>query len=328
MLGFFCSRHPNMMDAAPALYALNSMLEWMTGKGLDVTIMPSIEWKNLPVDPITATGGPIKEWETSAGRQFLQELQQQRNETTNYITLARPSRPVDMTEKPLHYVLTLPESETAAIVAQTKKLGLSIMALYQAANALAQLKMNPIRPGDDVDFALELIPTSLHRFLKPPVNPKTHLVSALTPLSMRFPMARHLKEPTEREKLISTAREIHERLKILMANPCLPQFGVVHAALPPPRDGGRMQNPWRCGVDSLGVLEAFVKTDHGAIKVDSMTAGNRKGPYTTLHVWTIHKKLTFDIQGAAAWGEKTLRTIVGETARIGSLILEGRSAKL
>ncbi|KAG9313324.1 hypothetical protein JVU11DRAFT_5629 [Chiua virens] len=320
---YFHSAHC-LMDAAPALCALNSMLEWMTGKGTDVTIVPSIEWKNLPVDPITATGGLAKEWETSLGTQFMEELERVQDDTRDYIGLTPPSRPLNMTDKPLHYVAALSESETAAIVAQTKKLGISVTALYQAANALAQLRLNPKRPGADLDLSLAVIPISLQRFLKPPANPKSHFVSALTALSLRFPVTQCLKEPTERGRLIAIAREVHERLGKLVAHPCLPQLGVAMASIPPSqkKNGGRMQNPWRCGVDSLGILEALVKTDHGAIKVDSMTAGNRKGPYTTMHVWTMHNKLTFDIQGASAWGEKTLKTLVEDTVKIGSLILE------
>ena len=52
------------------------MCEWMSGNGIDVQIEPSEEWKNLPVDPITATGGPSKEWDTF-GTSLLQEFAEQ-----------------------------------------------------------------------------------------------------------------------------------------------------------------------------------------------------------------------------------------------------------
>lgn len=52
------------------------MCEWISDEGMDVRIEPSEEWKNLPVDPITATGGSSKEWETD-GQRLLQEFAEQ-----------------------------------------------------------------------------------------------------------------------------------------------------------------------------------------------------------------------------------------------------------
>ena len=69
-----------IIDAGPALHALNLMCEWMSGEGMDVRIEPSEEWKNLPVDPIAATGGPSEEWDT-AGTRLLQECAQQKART-------------------------------------------------------------------------------------------------------------------------------------------------------------------------------------------------------------------------------------------------------
>ena len=65
-----------IIDARPALYTLNLMCEWISGEGMDVRIKPSEEWKNLPVDPITATGGSSEEWDT-AGTRLLREFAEQ-----------------------------------------------------------------------------------------------------------------------------------------------------------------------------------------------------------------------------------------------------------
>ena len=77
---YFHSCH-SIIDAGPALHALNLMCEWISGEGMDIRIEHSEEWKNLPVDPITATGGPSKEWET-AGTRLLQEYAEQNARTT------------------------------------------------------------------------------------------------------------------------------------------------------------------------------------------------------------------------------------------------------
>ena len=56
------------------------MCEWISGEGMDVGIEPSEEWKNLPVDPVTATGGSSEEWDT-AGTRLLQEFAEQNART-------------------------------------------------------------------------------------------------------------------------------------------------------------------------------------------------------------------------------------------------------
>ena len=151
------------------------MCEWMSGNGIDVQIEPLEEWKNLPVDPITATGGPSKEWETF-GTSLLQEFAEQSarsavgfilrvllgqgNDVDHNLALphpAPPSRPLNMSDPPFRYTITVPEAETAAIVTATKKLGVSVSVLFHAAHCLAQIKMNPI-PGTatKVDFSSDM----------------------------------------------------------------------------------------------------------------------------------------------------------------------------
>ena len=62
-----------------------------------------------------------------------------------------------MSDPPFHYTITASESETAAIIAETKKLGVSVSALYHAAHCLAQIKMNSVADGTEVDFSGNLM---------------------------------------------------------------------------------------------------------------------------------------------------------------------------
>ncbi|KAG9313343.1 hypothetical protein JVU11DRAFT_5648 [Chiua virens] len=112
------------------------VLNGFVARGMNVTIIPSEEWKNLPADPIIATGGPAKEWEM-AGKALLQEVAEQRVRTTPHLVLPHPSCPpneVDMSVPPLRFTMTLSEAQTAAIVAQAKKLCVSVTVLFHAAN--------------------------------------------------------------------------------------------------------------------------------------------------------------------------------------------------
>ena len=58
-----------------------------------------------------------------------------------------------MSDPPIHYAITTSEQETAAIIAETKKLGISVSSLFHAAHCLAMIKMNPIPEGAEVDFS-------------------------------------------------------------------------------------------------------------------------------------------------------------------------------
>ncbi|KAG9309212.1 hypothetical protein JVU11DRAFT_10926 [Chiua virens] len=326
---YFHAPH-SFLDAGPAIHGLNLMCEWISGKGMEVTIRPSEEWKNLPVDPITATGGSMEEWETF-GKELLQYVTEQKERTAPHISLPPPSRPLDTSKPLIRCTMTLSEAETAAIVAQTRKLGVSVTALFYAASVLAQYKMNPIvEAGNEVDFAYDLTTVSLEPWTKPPVDPRKHFVSYSTTITLRFSMAKSLSEPTEKGRLIMTAKEVQARLDKYLANPCLPQLSAVTATMPPSEveTARRQKNPWQCRVVNLGVLERRMKTDYGAIAVESVSFGTRRGTLVGIHVWTMRSKLQFLIQGAAAFGEECLKTVLQEMVRIGSLIADKSLGKL
>ncbi|KAG8219045.1 hypothetical protein J3R82DRAFT_4801 [Butyriboletus roseoflavus] len=285
---YFHGSH-TIIDAGPALHALNLMCEWISDEGIDVRIEPSEEWKNLPVDPITATGGPAKEWET-VGPRLLQELAEQNARTVPCHSLTPPSRPLNMFDPPLRYTITLSESESATIVAETKKLGVTVSALFHAAHCLAQFKMNPI-PGTatEVDFSSDVTVVSLERYMKPPVNPRTHFISSFTLMPLRFSMAQPLTERSEKGRLIATAKALQERFDRYLADPCLPHLLAATASMSPTRVeqddntklGGKAEAeetpmaPWACAFNNLGVIEKRLRTQHGRITVGSICIGNR-----------------------------------------------------
>ncbi|KAG9315597.1 hypothetical protein JVU11DRAFT_3235 [Chiua virens] len=164
--------------------------------------------------------------------------------------------------------------------------------------------MNPIvEAGNEVDFAYEVTSISLEPWTKPPVDPRKHIIAYTTTVTLRFSMARFLSEPTEKGRLIMTAKAVQERLDKYLANPCLPHLAAVTATMPPSKaEIARTQkNPWQCRVVNMGVLESRIKTNHGPITVEGIGFGTRRGTLVGIHVWTMHSKLHFYIQGAAAW---------------------------
>ncbi|KAG9308585.1 hypothetical protein JVU11DRAFT_11689 [Chiua virens] len=319
--GLYLQGPHSMMDGGPILHALNLMCEWMSDSGMDVTIVPSEEWKNLPVDVITATGGVPKEWEIS-GTELLQDL------TTQATTMSAPghrlpppSRPLDMSERPIRHNIILSESETRAVVAQAKKLGISVSALFNAANGLAQFKMNPVSLGKDVDFPNPMTTVSTERYLKPPVNPKTYFTSSLCAMPLRIPMARPLREGSEKATLIMTAKIIQEQFDKYLAHPCFLVSMPILAKLLTGQNATSELPPWQCNLQNLGSVESRIPTRQGHININNIGFGGRVTTFACIHMWTVHKKFHFQVEGAAAWGDETLKTLLEETIRIGLLVL-------
>ncbi|KAF8545955.1 hypothetical protein OG21DRAFT_1588309 [Imleria badia] len=322
-----------IIDGGPALHALNLMCEWMSGEGMDVRIEPPEEWKNLPVDPITATGGPCKEWET-AGTRLLQEFGEQNARTVPGHTLPPPSCPLNMSHPPFHYTITASELETAAVIAETEKLGVSVSALFHTAHCMAMIKMNPVPEGTEVDFSGSLTSVALERYMQPPVNLRTNLISSLTLMPSRFSLAPVLTERSEKGRLIKTAKMLQECYDRYLSDPALPHlftamqgmlFGLDRDRIGEPGDEPETKAapmPWWCTFNNLGVVEKRLQTQHGRITVDSMCLGTRFKSIMGVYMWTMHSKFCFRVQGATAWGEECMKTMLEETKRIGFLVLD------
>ncbi|KAG9313331.1 hypothetical protein JVU11DRAFT_5636 [Chiua virens] len=326
--GLYVYTTHSIMDAGPTLNVLNLMCEWMCDNGMDITIVPSEEWKNLPVDSIVATGGPSQEWERS-GTELLQDLSKKMSRFfLPPPALAPPSRPLNMSDPSLLYATTVSESETTAIIALTKRLGISVSALFYAAHGLAQLKINPLfaGPGGEVDFPLFVTSVSLEHYLKPPVNPKTYYASCLSLIPMCFSMDRPLMEHSEKGRLLMTAKKVQEQFDKVLAHPCLSDLMAVYVSRPLQEEHERANvkprlPPWHCGFQNLGVVENRLAMQYyGKLEVESICFGARVTTFMNVHMWTMHSKFHFQIQGAAAWGEECVKRLLEETVRIGSLI--------
>ena len=123
---------------------------------------------------------------------------------------------------------------------------------------------------------------NLERYMKPPVNPKTHFITSFTIIPLRFSMAPVLKEHTEKARLIKTAKILQERFDRFLANPSLPhlvaalqemsQRNVEQIA---PAEGEEAPIQWSCAFNNLGAVEKRLKTHHGKITVENICLGNR-----------------------------------------------------
>ena len=180
------------------------------------------------------------------------------------------------------------------------------------------------------EHALDVFRVSLDRYFKPPVNPRTHLITSFSLLPLRFSMALPLKERSEKARLIATAKIIQQRFDTYLANPCFPQLVAVMASLQQrgaaqdnkvideqakARDKQPPASPWVCAFTNLGVIENRLQTHHDALVVQHMNLGVRHKrhmcgiflcallvwflyaflSFRTMHMWTIHSRLYFQI---------------------------------
>ncbi|KAG9312348.1 hypothetical protein JVU11DRAFT_7667 [Chiua virens] len=300
---------------------------FISGSGMDVTIVRSEEWKNLPVDIITATGGVPKEWETS-GAELLQDLTTQMNKTfMSGHSLAPPLRPLDMSQRQIRHNVTLSESETRAIVARATQLGVSLSVLFKAANGLAQLKLNPVPPGEDVCFPFHVTSVSPERYLKPSVNPKTYFASSISLMPLRVPLTESLRQGSG-AAILMTAKKIQAQFDKYLPNPYLPVMMSILAQPPNSRtdqkatpDTSLVKLPWRCDFEHLGMIERRISTRQGHININDVCLGMRMGTVMSVRSWTMHRKLHFQVEGAAAWGDDILKKMLQETIRFGLLVV-------
>ncbi|KAG9312342.1 hypothetical protein JVU11DRAFT_7658 [Chiua virens] len=243
-------------------------------------------------------------------------------------SLLAPLRPLDISERPIRHDIILSESETRAVVARAKQLGVSLSALFKAANGLAQLKLNPVPPREDIYFPLHVCNVSPERYLKPSVNPKTYFTSSLSLMPLRLHMAEPLRKGSEKATLIMTTKRIQEQFDKYLPNPCIPLASSILARQSLSRtdqkatpDTNLPMLPWRCDFEYLGVVESRMSTRQGCIIIDNVCITLRTTTVMSVRSWTIHRKLHFQVEGAAAWGDEFLKSMLKETIRIGLLVV-------
>ncbi|KAH7887283.1 hypothetical protein F5I97DRAFT_1859214 [Phlebopus sp. FC_14] len=319
-----------IMDGWPTLHALALMFGWMSdAAGSPSTLEFGTEWMNLPVDPITATGGPRDNWE-SAGIQLLQEVAAQQLRPVPCHTLAPPSRATNMDRKPIRIKHTFPSSETKALVDATRRSGFSVTHLLEAAHCLALFACNPLESNvvPEVDFSAETTIFSLEREFTASVNPTTHLISSFSVMPVRIPMAGPLKADSPQERLQMTMEALKAQYTHYLDNPCLSHVLAAQLSVPPtpspPADQRRM---FTSVFTNLGVVEKRLptrwQTETSATKmdIDELALGHRMTDYVGIHSWTINSRMHIQVQSADVWDDGYLERFLEEMCNHVRLIL-------
>ena len=101
-------------------------------------------------------------------------------------------------------------------------------------------------------------------------------------------MARVLMEPSEKGRLIMTAKILQERFDKYLADPCLPHLVAALQSIPPTgveqdsntklagqAEAEEAPTSWFCAFNNLGTVEKRLRMQHGRITVGSICIGNR-----------------------------------------------------
>ncbi|KAF8551495.1 hypothetical protein OG21DRAFT_1540239 [Imleria badia] len=333
---YFHGSH-SILDGWPTLFALGLMFEWMAADSLDtpVNLEFGAEYKNLPLDPVSVSGGSREAWAMS-GAELFAEAVQQRTRPTPTLVLLPPSRNVCTNGPRVRLEHVFSPSETGKIVAVSKRNGLSPTQLLEAAHCLALASSNPeLSLSSEIDFSAETTIASLEKEFIGQVNKKTHFVSAFSVMPVRIPMRKILDVDSRRERLLLAASALKAEYARYQRNPCLSHLLVAQSAVPlpaPTADSGDQPAPHinPTMLTNLGKVDARLPSEYvnqtgdRVLRVHDMCFGHRiTTPHVILHSWTFEDGLHIQLQASDVWESDSDRAYLErflDTMR--SLILE------
>ncbi|KAF9222439.1 hypothetical protein BS17DRAFT_783709 [Gyrodon lividus] len=325
----------HVMDGWPTLFALSLMFEWMSTESTLDKLEWGSEWKNLPPDPITATGGPRPTWDKDGVKLFA-EVAAIKTREVPCLTLGPPVQAPVWTEQIRHkYVFN--QADSLALVNATKANGFSITHLLEAAHCLALPACKPVdlNAVSEIDFSAEMTIASLERDFTESINKKTHFVTAFSHIPVRIPIAAILRTNSEKERLLQTMHALKSQYEYYTSNPCLPHLLAALMSAPPiPR-----RPPFGTLATNLGVVEARLpKKWRGSggetvFDIKEMCVGHRaRTPVISIHSWSFNGCLYIQVQASDMWKDSTgngsrIRAFIDEMVRQARIILPNSPEK-
>ncbi|KAH9922555.1 hypothetical protein B0H21DRAFT_701472, partial [Amylocystis lapponica] len=247
-----------IMDGRPTINAFSLMFEWLaqtTLEPLDV-LHWGTEWKNLPVGPVTATGGPRANWETDGVALLIQAEALGRNlESTHGLTCQRQE--VVTPGKVTRLRVELSEEDSAQLLGKCKASGFTATHLFEAATALATFTCNPVPEDNNVHIAFPNI-ISLTKFQVPPHNKKTHFISSLNVAPMKISYRDIPISATPQDRLLAAMQKFKDQYASYMENVHLPHLFAMQMFLTPPRVIKTGPNACPMIPTNLGIIEHSV----------------------------------------------------------------------
>lgn len=322
-----------IMDGGPTLNAFALMLQWMTNDATEpAEHLPwGMEWHNLPLGPVSATGGPREDWNI-VGTELLKQLPN--SEAVRTIPLA--SRPFRMSHsavgKTCRLERILDPALTRRLVNNTRIVGCSMSRLFEAAYCMVLLARNQLPPSvwnayhfEGNSSAISLIP-----HLKLPYDTKTHFISSRTHIPIQISLAEISPIISPRKQLLQIAQAIQQRYSMFATHPCIPHVQAARAYQP---DTLPERSDIESSVNNVGPIERQLplswKGSHSAesvIELESVLFSVRLTSLAPIiHIWTMKDSLHVQVQANDVWPKEDLQDLLDAICSRACLVLEDLS---
>ncbi|TFY51418.1 hypothetical protein EVG20_g11008, partial [Dentipellis fragilis] len=321
---FFHGSH-TLMDACPTLRAFGNLLCCMChDSNKDLADLPwGTEWTNLPVGPVSATGGPRDDWETS-GIEMIQKVVQAHQPETPTRGLVPQRQTVMKSSKPVHVHSILSDDVSAELLRAVKNHGhgLTISHIFEAAQALAILKLHPV-PEEDLVTSHITWPGAIYTldgWMVPPYNSEMRFVSSLGLFPIIVQCKEILWQAQREERIVSLAKIIESQWKEYLVRPHFPHLLAVIIQLNPPLVPTISSNPYSTTYTNLGIIDkvlpkiwAVDETGSDTIVIQDMSFGHwLTTPTVLMHIWTMESKIHVQVEANDMWDEDYLQSYLDE----------------
>ncbi|KAH9841118.1 uncharacterized protein C8Q71DRAFT_439728 [Rhodofomes roseus] len=333
----FHSPH-SISDARSTLNAFSLVLEWMSNPAHEPleTLVWGTEAENLPIGPVTATGGPRPNWDTE-GIALMQKIAREHANPARVLSLTPQRMALGTPAEVVKAIVVLDEDQTARVVKATKAAGFTVTHLLEAAHKLAILSFNDTTDPSvrDARVMNPMIPMAhQRRYQVPPHDGKGHFVSAISWVPASVPVADILSaEPdSPKGRLLATMRGFKAYYDEYQRNPHLPHVCAASTVLAPPVEPVVSSNPYCAVISNIGLIEDWVldewyrddaaEAEGPVIEAMGFAVGERlTAPVPSCHVWTMRSKIHVQLMTNDQFDEQYVRSFRDEILNI--LLLMG-----
>ncbi|EMD33939.1 hypothetical protein CERSUDRAFT_117467 [Gelatoporia subvermispora B] len=323
----------SIIDAKPTLDAFSLIFKSLANPGYFPGLGWGQEWKQLPVGPITATGGPREGWDTAGVSLFAKLGAAYENPTPSHSLLCKRID-IAVPGKSVKAEISFSDVETRRITSVLKEHGFSVTHLIEAAHALAIFQLNPVSIVDaetaHVSYLRNVI--SLAKFFAPQYSGKINFVSAFVLIPVSFHWKDVAAAVDDKARLLAAMQLDKAQYEEYLANPCLPHLMAQQMQLAPPRERMFIGNPLAPILTNPGVIEDrvapewFDPSEPGKpplFKIQDFHIHHRlTAPAPMGHAWTMNGRLHVQLVATDNWEKAELQAGLDEMKRQILLLVE------
>ncbi|KLO13120.1 hypothetical protein SCHPADRAFT_904525 [Schizopora paradoxa] len=267
-----------LLDARPALRALDSLFGWIVDPPVLEDIAWGTEWERLPVGPLTATGGPRDDFDTK-GMELMQRAGAIMRDPLPSLSISAPRSAVLHPGKLIRFHKSFDKQTSSNILRACKWAGFTMQHLIDAALFLHVIEDNESKGTERIQnpnahMTLSHSTISQENYLVPPHKPPSHFVCGLATLPIRV-MYSSVPPPTtsKKDRLLFLMSKIKPQYDEYLANKNAPHiFSAAFAFEGPPREPPADKDSDFSMVSNVGNLNSFVEcsrsSENGSIAIE------------------------------------------------------------